>query len=54
MSIQERVESLDTAKLQACAIALYASNKTAEFETAMAELERRMMDEYAAWVDANF
>lgn len=54
MSIQERIETLSLDKLQACAIALYASGKTSEFEAVLTELERRMMDEFAAWLDANF
>ena len=57
MSLTERVETLTTENLKACAIALFANHEDGAGEALAAvltELEFRMGDEFAAWSDETF
>lgn len=57
MTLQQRVESLSTKQLKACALALFVNYEDGASEAltaTLAELEIRMGDEFAPWADENF
>lgn len=57
MTLQQRVETLATDKLQACAIGLFANADDSAgdaLNAVLAELEIRLGDDFAEWADANF
>jgi len=52
-----RLESMSLDNLKACALALFENHEdgaTEALDATLAEIERRMGDEFAEWADANF